>query len=107
MAAREKIRGLNDQAIGLLKKKDAAGFRALLDKTDDTICGRFGLSVLLELLPMSPRKPRPRCSVTTPSIDIPGFEDANSVSYVAMAFSEGPKLRALPPGPVDPPEVCP
>lgn len=108
VAAREKIRGLNDQAIGLLKKKDAAGFRALLDKTDDTICGRHGLSVLLELLPHVAPKAEASLLGYYASIDIPGFEDANSVSYVAMAFSEGAQAQGAPAGAVDPPpEVCP
>lgn len=105
---REKIRGQNDEAISLLRKKDGPGFRAFLDRTDDTICGRHGLSVLLELLPQIAPKAQASLLGYYASIDIPGFSDANSVSYVSMAFTEGdaaggPALGAVEP----PPGVCP
>lgn len=89
-AAREKIRAQNAEAVDLLLKKDAQGFRSYLDRTHDSICGRHGLGVLLDLLPRIAPKAVPSLLARYASIDIPGFEDDNSVTYVAIAFAAAP-----------------
>ncbi len=100
VAARDRVRKQNDEAIGLLLRKDAAGFRAFLDRTDDTICGRSGLGVLLELLPLVAPGPEASLLARYSSIDVPGFEDENSVTYASIAFAsaraEGRPLEAPP-----------
>jgi len=86
-AVRERIRELDQRAIGLLTRLDAAGFHAYLDETHNTICGRAGLGVLLELLPRIAKGAKPSLLDYYASADIPGFKDDNSVSYVALAYS--------------------
>ncbi len=87
--AREKIRAQNERSVALILEKDAAGFRRFLDETGDTICGRHGIGVLLELLPRISPKAAGALLARYASIDIPQSEDDNSVTYVAMAFAEG------------------
>ena len=84
---RDKIRALDARAVELLKRGDAEAFRAFLDETRETICGRHGLSVLLELLPRIGQKARAVLLDTYASVDMPGFADDNSVTYVAMAWT--------------------
>ncbi len=100
VAARDRVRRQNDEAVGLLLAKDAAGFRAFLDRTDDTICGRHGLGVLLELLPLVAPRAEGSLLARYASIDVPGFEDENSVTYASIAFAaaraEGRPLEAPP-----------
>jgi MEMO1 family protein len=105
-AAREKVRAQNDEAIGLLVKKDAPGFRAFLDRTKDSICGRNGLGVLLELLPRIAPKAQASLLARYASIDIPGFDGDDSVTYVALAYAAKPASGA----PMERPpvnETCP
>ncbi len=88
-AAGNEIRAQNDRAIGFILKKDAAGFRKFLDETGDTICGRNGIGVLLELLPRISPKAEPVLLARYASLDIPRVEGDDSVTYVAIAFAEG------------------
>jgi AmmeMemoRadiSam system protein B/AmmeMemoRadiSam system protein A len=90
---RQKIREMNDRAAGLLAGIDAKGFRAYLDETGNTICGRNGLATMLELLPKIAPHARGVLLAHYASSDIPGMKDDSSVSYVAMGF-----LREVPPG---------
>jgi AmmeMemoRadiSam system protein B/AmmeMemoRadiSam system protein A len=88
-AAKSEIRAQNERAVGLIVKKDAAGFRKFLDDTGDTICGRNGIGVLLELLPRISPKAEPVLLARYASLDIPRVEGDDSVTYVAIAFAEG------------------
>ncbi len=90
---RGKIRTMNDRAAALLGGVDAKGFRAYLDETRNTICGRNGLVTMLELLPRIAPQARGVTLAHYASGDIPGIQDDSSVSYVAMAF-----LRETSPG---------
>jgi AmmeMemoRadiSam system protein B/AmmeMemoRadiSam system protein A len=90
---RGKIRTMNDQAVTLLEGVDAKGFRAHLRQTGNTICGRNGLSTMLELLPRIAPEARGVPLAHYASGDIPGMKDDASVSYVALAFP-----RDAPPG---------
>jgi AmmeMemoRadiSam system protein B/AmmeMemoRadiSam system protein A len=100
-AARQRIRELDRRAIDRLTSVDAAGFRAYLDETRNTICGRSGLGVLLELLPRIANDAKATILDYYASADIPGFQDDSSVSYVALAFarkeSSAAKALAAPP----------
>ncbi len=86
-AAREKIRGLDRRAIGLLTKVDAAGFRAYLEETKNTICGRSGLGAMLELLGRIAPTAKATLLGAYASADIPGVRDDGSVSYAAIAYT--------------------
>jgi hypothetical protein len=108
-AAAAKIRAMNERAVDLLSRGDAAAFRAYLRETGNTICGRNGLATMLELLPRIAPKARSATLGCYMSSDIAGLKDDSSVAYVAMAFvREGeppavepllapPRLRDAPP----------
>ncbi|MFN8091832.1 MAG: AmmeMemoRadiSam system protein B [Vicinamibacteria bacterium] len=108
-AAVEKIRATNARGVDLLSRVDAAGFRAYLRETGNTICGRNGLATMLELLPRIAPKARASTLGRYMSSDIPGLKDDSSVAYVAMAFVRDgeppagdpllvpPRLRDAPP----------
>lgn len=86
---RQRIRALDDRALGFFSPPDAVGFRAFLEETSDTICGRIGLGVLLELIPLVAPHAKAVPLATYTSADVPGFASEDSVSYVAMAWVEG------------------
>jgi len=85
--ARERIRALDGEAIGLLDRLDADGFRAFLAEKDATICGRNSLATMLELL----RRVAPKAKATLlahwASGEMPGVRDDSSVDYAALCFS--------------------
>ena len=93
---RERIRELDERAVALILAGDAPGFRRFLGETHDTICGRMGLATMLELLPLLHGELHPVRLATWASIDIPGFEDENSVTYVAIAWTDRPTPGAKP-----------
>ena len=107
-----RIRAMDGRAVEILGRLDARGFRAYLAETRNTICGRNGLSTMLELLPLVAPKARAVPLARYASGELPGMNDASSVSYVAVAFlreaAEGaafpppladmPQLRDAPPG---------
>jgi AmmeMemoRadiSam system protein B/AmmeMemoRadiSam system protein A len=104
-----RIRAMNERAIDLLGRVDAAGFRAYLRETGNTICGRNGLATMLELLPRIAPSARAAVLGRYMSTDIAGLKDDSSVAYVAMAFARDgappdvspllapPRLRDAPP----------
>jgi AmmeMemoRadiSam system protein B/AmmeMemoRadiSam system protein A len=102
-ATREKVREMDGRAIDLLSEGNARGFRAYLKETGNTICGRHGLGTMLELLPRIAPQARSVLLAHYASFDLPGTQDAGSVTYVSMAFVRGPEapsagapLAALP-----------
>jgi len=115
-AVAARIRAMNERAIDLLSRGDAAAFRAYLRETGNTICGRNGLATMLELLPRIAPAARAATLGRYMSSDIPGLADTSSVAYVAMAFvRQGeppdvepllapPRLRDAPP---DTPSLAP
>jgi hypothetical protein len=114
--AAARVRAMDDRAVALLSRVDAEGFRAYLRETGNTICGRHGLSTMLELLPRIAPAARPATLGRYASTDIPGLKDDSSVAYVAMAFARDgepsaaepllapPRLRDAPP---DTPSLAP
>jgi AmmeMemoRadiSam system protein A len=71
-------------------KGDAAGFRAYLGKTGATICGRNGISTLLELLPKIAPGGGATLLAHWASGEMPGVRDDSSVDYLSMAFTHEP-----------------
>jgi len=110
-AARTKIQELQDNAVASLAKLDAEAFRRHLDITDDTICGRHGLSTMTELLRLIAPKAQGVLLAEYASVDLPGMTDDNSVSYVAMAFYDppvtAPKVAGVPATPPTAPPTAP
>lgn len=102
--ARAKVRALDEQAVGLLARGDAGGFRAYLHETGNTICGRHGLATMLELLPRVAKGARAVTLGQYASADIPGLKDDSSVAYVAMAFAREGAAPAVEPL-ADPPRL--
>jgi AmmeMemoRadiSam system protein B/AmmeMemoRadiSam system protein A len=105
--ARERIRALDERALGFFSPPDADGFRKFLEETSATICGREGLKVLLELLPRIAPEARPVRLAEYASIDMPGVKTDDSVSYVALAFVEGKPSGDKPLGAPSRPPTCP
>jgi AmmeMemoRadiSam system protein B/AmmeMemoRadiSam system protein A len=81
-----RIRALDDRGVDLLARLDARGFRAYLEQTGNTICGRHGLSTMLELLARVAPRARAVPLAHYASGEIPGMNDDSSVSYMAVAF---------------------
>ena len=107
----DKIVALEQRALAELDKKDAAGFRGLVEATRATICGRHGLGVMLELLPRVAPHARPELLAHYGSSELPGSTDDDGVWYVALGYTTGagagaaeraPAPRAAPPQP----EAC-
>jgi AmmeMemoRadiSam system protein A len=107
VAVRDRIRKLDERALGYFSPPNAAGFRAFLEETADTICGRHGLGVLLELIPRIAPRARLVRLATYASIDLPGFADDNSVSYASLAYFEGEPPAGAPLTAVPDYAVCP
>jgi AmmeMemoRadiSam system protein B/AmmeMemoRadiSam system protein A len=105
--AKERIRELDSRALTFFSPPDAEGFRKFLDETGDSICGREGLKVMLELLPrIAPAaKAVPLARYT--SIDLPGNPSDDSVTYVAMAYVSSVAPEAPPLGAPSPPSTAP
>ncbi len=100
--AREPIRALDTRALGYLLTPDATGFRKFLEETSDTICGREGIQVLLELLSRIAPDAKAARLAQYASIDIPGFESDSAVTYVALAYADGQPPPGEPLGPPPP-----
>lgn len=83
----ENIRALDMAAVDLILKKDFAGYMAYLKKTRVTICGRYPIAIMLKLLP---KDARGKLLKYDTSGRMSG-DYANSVSYVAAAFTSGAK----------------
>lgn len=85
--AENKLLALDMGAMNLILKKDFAGYMAYLQKTGITICGRFPIAIMLKLLPQDARGKLLK-------YDTSGRMNgnyANSVSYMAAAFTSGAK----------------
>lgn len=105
--AHARIRAFDGQALDLLARRDADGFRAFVTEHDATICGRIGLATMLELLARIAPKANATLLAHWASGEMPGSRDDASVDYAALAFTReaggaGAPLTAPPaPAPVD------
>jgi AmmeMemoRadiSam system protein B/AmmeMemoRadiSam system protein A len=79
-----KIRDLDEDAFHALAKADLEAFIDFREKTDDTICGYYPCAVLLAMLP--PGTEATLLNYRT-SRDSNQEDDENSVSYMAIVFS--------------------
>lgn len=79
-----QIKQLDEQAFSTLSKIDLRSFVDFRDRTKDTICGYYPCCILLSLLP--PQTKATLLNYRT-SRDIPGGDNQNSVSYMALVFS--------------------
>ena len=93
--ARARIRSLDAEAIGLLSRLDADGFRAFVRRHDATICGRTGLATMLELLSRIAPKAQATLLAHWASGEMPGVRDDASVDYASLCFTrDGAAERA-------------
>jgi AmmeMemoRadiSam system protein B/AmmeMemoRadiSam system protein A len=100
------IRDQDRRAIELIGHLDAPSFRAFLERTRATICGRHGLLTLLHLLPRIAPDARATLLAHYLSADLPSANEDASVSYVALAFSRpasAPSAPTRPAPPIAPP----
>ncbi len=84
--AERHVRELDEGAFQQLQNCDLSGFIAFRERTHDTICGYYPCAVLLSMLPAG--TVGTLLSYQT-SRDIVGGADDNSVSYMAVVFSNG------------------
>ncbi len=99
--AHARIRALDEEALALLARRDAGGFRAFLARHDATICGRAGLATMLELLARIAPEANATLLAHWAAGEMPGVRDDASVDYGALWYSReagpaGPPLRAPP-----------
>lgn len=80
---KKKLSVLNHEAAELICRRDLKGFDSFIERTNDTICGREPIAVLLEMLPVEAKG---RLLHYRTSLDVIPETDS-SVSYVAIAFS--------------------
>jgi len=102
--AHDKIAAMQRQAISLLEKKDAPGFRRFLATTGATICGRRPISVLLELLPRIAPEARAVLLAQYASSEMPGAPGDDGVWYVALAYADKSAVRST--GPMGVPPIA-
>ncbi len=102
----ETIQDLDEQAMTLILKRDHMGFNSYLDKTENPICGKYAIQIMLRLLP-------PKTEGIRLSYDSSGAKTNNtsvSVSYAGIAFYdlEKPPMPSIQPTiqlPPDPPQL--
>ncbi len=78
---KQEMKKLDGDAIKLIEKRDSAGFLEYTEKTGATICGRYGISVLMAL--MEGKKGKILKYYT--SGDVLG-DYSNAVGYAAIVF---------------------
>jgi len=81
---RDNVRKLDEEAFSYLHKADLQGFFDFRERTQDTICGFFPCSLLLAMLPEDSHATLLNYRTSQDSM---GEDEANSVSYMAVAFS--------------------
>lgn len=81
---KENVRKLDSEAFHHLSELDLKGFLEFRKKTDDTICGFYPCSVLMALLPPGSRGSLLNYRTSQDSLV---EDDRNSVSYLAIVFS--------------------
>ena len=100
----DKIRAQDEQAVALISRLDAAGFRAFLGRTGATICGHAAIGTALELVARIAPKAHALPLAHYASAELPFARDASSVDYVALAFvrEDAPAASPLraPPKPI-------
>jgi AmmeMemoRadiSam system protein A/AmmeMemoRadiSam system protein B len=85
--AKQRILALERRAIAQLERPNAVGFRKLVQESNATICGRNGLSVMLELLPRIAPRARGTLLAHYASSDFSDSDGIDGVWYVALAYA--------------------
>jgi len=80
---KENLKKLDLGAVEIIKKLDAQGFNAYVERTGATICGHYPIQILLETLP---RDARGHLLKYETSGDMTG-DYSHCVSYVSMVFT--------------------
>ncbi len=106
--AHARVDELDERAIRLLEAGDADELRSFFATTGATICGRRGLSVLLELLARAAPGARGTVLAHYSSLELepPGRGD-DGVWYVAMAFERAGSASAAAAKPLGAPRPAP
>jgi len=92
---RENIEKLDKGAVDLIVKRDGPGFASYLGRTGATICGRYPIRILLELLP---EKAKGELVEYYASGD-ENRDYSHSVSYAAVVFTAAGQWGEAPAGP--------
>lgn len=85
---RENVHKLDSEAFEHLSKHDLHGFVEFKERTGDTICGFYPCAVLASILPENSCGSLLRYGTSQDAI---AEDDRNSVSYLALAFSDAGK----------------
>ncbi|MBS1954028.1 MAG: AmmeMemoRadiSam system protein B [Cyanobacteria bacterium SZAS-4] len=85
---KNKLRQLDGEAFEHLSNHDLPGFLQFKQRTNDTICGFYPCAVLVALLPEGSFGSLLRYGTSQDAI---AEDDRNSVSYLALAFSNSSK----------------
>jgi hypothetical protein len=88
----ENVEALDKQAIRLLLEKDYEGFKAYLKKTENPICGKTALLILLKLLPKETIGHLLDYDISARKTN--NLEDA--VGYASLVFVDPTRLPAEP-----------
>jgi AmmeMemoRadiSam system protein B len=79
------IERMDLEATSILQQVDVNGFSDYLSKTQNTICGKFPIFILLKALSMTQHQWKPQLLHYQQSSQVRDMNDS-SVSYVSMAF---------------------
>ena len=98
--APKALKDLNDRAFQAIQSLDPAKFQDHLRQTGDTICGRNPITLLLTMLPPGTGAARVRFDMSGALMPKPDY--TNSVSYLAIAFTNPAGWPTPPPTPSNP-----
>jgi AmmeMemoRadiSam system protein B/AmmeMemoRadiSam system protein A len=91
---RENVKKLDEEAFECFNQLDVHKFLAFRDRTQDTICGFYPCALLLAMLPPNTRATLLKYGTSRDTIT---EDDKNSVSYLAIAFSNPEHEAGWPP----------
>jgi MEMO1 family protein len=81
----DNLKKLNDDAVSFILNKDAKGFYGYVAQTQDTICNRYGITLLLKIFENTDVKVK-NLAYDTSGRQLSDF--TNSVSYESLIFYE-------------------
>lgn len=90
---RKSVRKLDEEAFSYLAKGDLIGFLRFKERTQDTICGFYPCALMLATLPEGSHATLLNYRTSQDSI---AEDEQNSVSYMALAFSNPQDKKGWP-----------
>ncbi len=81
----KRIEKMDLDAVSIIEQVDSNAFSDYLTRTQNTICGRFPIAILLKALSMTNRSWNPQLLHYAQSSQVRNMNDS-SVSYVSMIF---------------------